>query len=99
MNEAQEVIWEEPESTPRRYSWFWKALQENPGRWARYPGAPNAAHNAIRARKDADCWEATQQGGIGRIRYIGPKLVVVPTETDDADDVARWEEEGGLAVG
>lgn len=83
-----DVLWEEPPSPDKRrrlrekYGYFWEALRENPGQWARWPGSVRSAHSCTREQRRRDtkgqyeCTTSKYDDGetYAWIRYLGPKV-------------------------
>lgn len=77
MAEAVQVIWEEPPTRTRangKYSAFFDALREHPGRWARFTGTKgdSGAAAAIRTGKYVGA-DAGEFDAVSRIDDAGNK--------------------------
>lgn len=70
-----DVQWEEPRAKhpPGEFDYFYEALRQRPGDWARYPGAGPSVHTQARRRPGFEAATRHEDDGqiVGWMRYVG----------------------------
>ena len=74
MTTPKKVTWADPPGPLRpTFTWFWKQLRQNPGKWAVYPGVNRTTTNIRKRSVEGGRYEATVKDGQMLVRFVSDK--------------------------